>query len=414
MGTGRENDLLKTEEFLSAVAFAKALALERKEGQLTPRLLLGGLYLASLRAKTDGKDDSAIASASLRGTVAELLTPGAEDLTPVDDLKLPLDGALKGILRDPPETLEELAEVLAETVRGDAIQQGSGEQLRHEVSLRRKASAGRRSDTAGPADRIAIAPLPSEWPTFDLAIAGVSCEGPDDEDDTAIEIDVHLHNDTDQDFDYVDVQLLVLDSHGFVLEERSDTEQETIAVGETGSVEFRFWRDSATLVGNSPNGGQVVARAIACCTDETFLGKVAVPKLARTRVALEPGEVEGVLKVVSGFLWKMMPGDDQECEIEIRLLVQNLTDKYLPMVALKASITDKQGTELTDLESHDAILPGALTTVAVSGSVKARKLSGAKALITLQAGRPVAAAIVELSGYWSRNARTKKLRFNPG
>jgi len=107
-----KGSLLSRAEFATALALAKALALQAKCAELTPRLLLAGIYLGSLRAERTGGEKPLVPSDELKEAVADLVPDGAEALLPVTDRKLPLDAELKEVLSEPPATLPQLAEAL--------------------------------------------------------------------------------------------------------------------------------------------------------------------------------------------------------------------------------------------------------------------------------------------------------------
>jgi len=104
--------LLSDPEFESALGLAKALALYHQCAQLTPRLLLAGMYLAACCTEETEGGNPSVSSAELKAAVADLVAGEAEGLAPVRERKLPLDGSLKRILRTPPNTLKELATAL--------------------------------------------------------------------------------------------------------------------------------------------------------------------------------------------------------------------------------------------------------------------------------------------------------------
>ena len=242
---------------------------------------------------------------------------------------------------------------------------------------------------------IALAPLAMDLPGCLVAIQEVNAEGPDDDGDMRIEVKYEVTNDTDEDWEYLEVCTQILNAAGLIIEETRDTQEQTIITGESAEFESGLWGIKAKVLGPHPEKTHVVVSVIACGMSLQPLGEIAIPYTPFEPVALKPVKVGDVLQLVSGSLWKTEPDDDKDCRVEIKALVQNLTDKHLPQVKLNAKVTDKAGRELTDAGGADEVRPGDLCVISGSGYGKEKKMDAAMVAISIHAYWRVAAGVTQ-------------------
>jgi hypothetical protein len=97
------------------------------------------------------------------------------------------------------------------------------------------------------------------------------------------------------------------------------------------------------------------------------------------------------VSLVSGTLWKTEADEEDVSCVEVKLLLQNLTDQHIPKVQLIAEIVDKIDRDLFDAGTSDELLPGNIFLIAGGCSGKEKQFKGAKANLALRAYPAVAA-----------------------
>jgi hypothetical protein len=252
--------------------------------------------------------------------------------------------------------------------------------------------------TAAEVSSITLAPIPLDLADCPVSIKEVTAEGPNDDGELSITVKYEVTNDTDDDWEYLEVRIQLLSAAGQIVEESRDTQEQTISAGDNAELESSFWGVKAKALGNNPEKAHVVVSVIASGFGQEKLGEIAIPETPFETVALKPVKIGEALQLISGSLWKTEPDDDKECRVEIKALVQNLTDKHLPEVKIVAEVTDKTGRELTDAGGQDEVRPGNVVIINGSGYAKEKKFAGAKADLSLRVYWPVAAGASQRQG----------------
>lgn len=247
-------------------------------------------------------------------------------------------------------------------------------------------------------DRIALDPLASGLPDCAIAIVSTEAEGPDDDDDIRVTVRYTITNDSDEEWSYLDVRVQLLSSAGLVIDETRDSHEQSIGAGETEEFETGFSGIKAGLLGAAAGQAHAVVSVVACTLHRQDIGITPVPGSAYELAPVSTVDLLGVAKLVAAGLWKTEPDDDKDCKVEVKGVVQNLTDKPLHDVRLTAEVNDRQGRELTDAGAHLELRPGEIAALTGSGYVKEKKLVGAVVKLAFQACRPVAAGIAQQQG----------------
>jgi hypothetical protein len=246
---------------------------------------------------------------------------------------------------------------------------------------------------------INLTPLSAGWGNCGLQITSVSAEGPDSDGDFRnIEISYEISNQMEVDWDHLSVSVQLLSAAGQVVEENRDTVEQTICAGETETLQATMYGLKARTLGASPEMAHVIISVVGSCLLQQSLGKISIPAIAYEPVALKPVKLGGAVQMIAGSLWRTEPGDDKEAQIEIKALVQNLTNMHLSEVKLSASVTDKSGRELTDAGGYDEVRPANICVIGGSGWVKDKKLVGAIAELSIRAFVPIAAGFAQHCG----------------
>lgn len=183
-----------------------------------------------------------------------------------------------------------------------------------------------------------------------------------------------------------------------MVEESRVTEEQTISAGTFCEFEAVLWGVNSKLLGTIPEKAHVVVSVIACGKSQENLGEIAIPEEPYTKVALKPTRVGDILSVVSGSLWKTEPDDDKDVRVEVKLLVQNLTNKHFPQVSLIAGVRDISGEDMTDASGSDEIRPGDVCVVGGIGYGKDKDMKGAQASLSISAFWPFASGVGQQQG----------------
>ena len=246
---------------------------------------------------------------------------------------------------------------------------------------------------------IKLDPLSAALANCEVTITGVSAEGPDSSGDlTNIEVSYEISNQTDEDWDHLAIRVQLLSATGQVVEESRDILEQTVSAGETETLQANIYSLKARILGASPEKAHVIVYVVGSSLLQQSLGDISIPVNAFEPVALKPIELGSAVHMITGSLWKTEPGDDKESQIEVKALVQNVTNLHLPEVKLVASVTDKSGRELTDPSGYDEARPSSICVISGGGWVKDKKLVGAKAELSLRAFVPVAAGVAQHCG----------------
>jgi hypothetical protein len=246
---------------------------------------------------------------------------------------------------------------------------------------------------------INLTPLSAGWGNCGLKITSVSAEGPDSDGDFRnIEINYEISNQMEVDWDHLSVRVQLLSAAGQVVEESRDVFEQTICAGETEALQATMYSLKARKLGASPEKAHVIINVVGSCLLQQSLGEISIPAIAYEPVALKPVKLGGAVQMIAGSLWRTEPGDDKEAQIEVKALIQNLTNMHLSEVKLIASVTDKSGRELTDAGGYDEVRPANICVISGSGWVKDKKLVGAIAGLSIRAFVPIAAGIEQHCG----------------
>lgn len=246
--------------------------------------------------------------------------------------------------------------------------------------------------------KIDIAPLASNLPACKVEILNVNAEGPNNDGEYAVYVKYSVTNETDDDWECIETSTQILSGMGGIAETSSSSQEQTVEAGETVELEMSLWGVKNNLLGTTPDQAHVVVTVTASRMTQAKLGEVRLPDVAYQPVALEPKKIGEAVQVISGSLWKTEPDADKDCRVEVKALVQNLTDKHLPEVRILAQIMDKQGTDITDAGGYDQVGQGAIANISGSSYAKEKKLAGAKTEIAMRVYWPVAAGLSQQQG----------------
>jgi hypothetical protein len=267
-----------------------------------------------------------------------------------------------------------------------------------ECGARTKVLSVGNAGTAVGVSTIELAPLPLDLAECRISIRAVTTEGEDDSGELSVEVKYEIANETDEEWDLLECRVQLLDAAGQAVDESYETKECSIGAGGREEFETGFWGVKAKVLGTNPDKAHVVVSVIASGMTQNNLGKVTIPDDSYVVVALPPTTVGKVLQLVSGSLWKTDPNDDKEVRVEVKALVQNLTNLHLPQVRIIADVTDMAGKEIADAGCCEEVKTGGICTISGSGYGKAKKFSGANANLAIRAYWPLAGGISQSHG----------------
>lgn len=245
---------------------------------------------------------------------------------------------------------------------------------------------------------IPLSPLPLDLPACNIEINEINAEGPNEDGDLRITVKYTVTNKTQENWEYLDVRSQILNAAGAIMDETRDNIELNIGSGESTDCEINFWGVKARPFGDQIDQAHVVMSVTACGIELRNLGEVEIPEESYSPTKIEPAKLGEEIQLISGSLWKTDLDDDQDCQIQLRALVQNLTKKNFPEVRVLAEIQDKNGREIADASTYDEVRPGSVALMSGSSYAKGKQLNGAKVDLTLRAYGPVAAGVAQHQG----------------
>ena len=245
---------------------------------------------------------------------------------------------------------------------------------------------------------MSLAPLTLALEEIPVEILKVSLEGPNEENCFVVTVCYLLENESGVDWNYVQVCAQLLNTYGRPIDEADDITEELIANGRLHGGKISFRQVQGNLMGADPEELHVILTVLASKQSSDTFEDVDIPTLPFDVARLEPTLLKPATYLVSGSLWKATPDDDEQSRVEIRMLIQNISDKQIPLVKFLAHVTDKQGRELLNIAGADELRPGQVRLVSGDECIENRRLIGAKTSIALHAYWPVAVGITQQQG----------------
>lgn len=248
-------------------------------------------------------------------------------------------------------------------------------------------------------DSIALSELPkiSSIATVPVEILEVNGEGPDGENNFNITVKCRFNNESDQEWHLLKIRTQLLNAFGQVIEESIDKQEEFIGADNQFEWETSFWSVNADLLGSEPEKVHVIVYVSASQKLVFELGQVHIPETSFDTVYLPVKNMEA-MQLVSCNLWKGAVDDDKESRVEVRALLQNLTNTNVPLVKILAVVSDKQGDELITFDGDDELRAGELSVINASSYAKDKKLVGANIALSLGMYWFIATGIAQRQG----------------
>lgn len=256
---------------------------------------------------------------------------------------------------------------------------------------------------AGPADSdvvqmMSLAPLTLALEEIPIEILKVSLAGPNDESCFVVTVHYLLENESGEDWNYVHVRAQLLNAYGQPVDEAENITEELITSGKLHGGEISFRQVNGSLLGAGPEKLHVILNVLASKQSSFTFDDMDIPALPFDVASFEPTLVKPATYLISGSLWKAATDDGEESRVEIRTLIQNISDKQIPLVKFLAHVTDKQGKDLLDIEGAEELRPGQVLLISGGECVKGKRLIGAKFCVALHAYWPVAIGITQQQG----------------
>ncbi len=245
---------------------------------------------------------------------------------------------------------------------------------------------------------INLAPLPAGLGICAINIKRVNTDGPDSDGNLQIEVHYEVTNKCKEDWDSMEVRIHLLNEAGQIIEEMQDTHEQCVEASETQLLQATFYAINARLLGNNIEKAQVIISVVASNLMKGEIGLIDIPENTLELNGIKSLKFGDVVQVISGALWKTEPDDEGDSRVEIKVLIQNLTNKHLPAVRLAAEVIDRKGNELTDASGGDEVRPNSITAITGSGYCKHKKLIGAKAQISISVYSPFAYGYAQTQG----------------
>lgn len=247
---------------------------------------------------------------------------------------------------------------------------------------------------------IKLAALPPGLSDCEIKIHNASAIGPDSDGDLgSIEVNYEITNHTGGEFNHLAIRVQLLSANGHILGDTIDLVEQTICAGQTETLQSMIHSLKAQTLGESPESAHVIVSAVCSSILQQSLGEISMPANPFVPVGLNQVKLGSTVQMIALNLWRTEPGDDKESYIELKGLVQNLTNSHLPEVKVLVSITDKAGREMREAYGAEEVRPLSISAISGGGWVKDKNLDGAKAKLSIQAFVPVAAGLAQHFGF---------------
>ncbi len=223
-------------------------------------------------------------------------------------------------------------------------------------------------------------------------------EGPDDDGDIRIELKYLVTNNTKQDWDYFAVTTQLVNFDGQVLEQSTDSIEQTLEPNDDTELDVYFGAANLKLLGQYPEKSIIVSTITACKAEFVSLGSIDIPTEAFQVVPIQPIKIGESAQLLSGSVYKTEPDSDKDCQVQVRTLIQNLTNLPLHEVKIIADVADKSGRELCDAGGYEQMKPNEISLLQGNGYTKEKSLKAAKVELSIRCYSPVAVSTIQTNG----------------
>jgi hypothetical protein len=266
-----------------------------------------------------------------------------------------------------------------------------GAKFCHECGTEVASSAQTARTSATPNPPLSLAPYPFGLPPCAVAVEALSAEWSGGHDCMTFRASYTVKNPTSTAWDLLSVRAHLLGSAGQVIATEETTHDQTIEAGDDASFEASWAGVERDLLGPTPDTATVVIEVLACTRTDAELGRFPIPDWPFEISQIPPAVVGDTLRIVSGSIWKSEPDDDNECSLEVKLLVQNLTDQHLPLVRLSAQVLDSNEDEVGDAGTVMDLAPsGVCLLPGYHGGIEPQTLDDATVSVAVQVFKAVA------------------------
>jgi hypothetical protein len=205
-------------------------------------------------------------------------------------------------------------------------------------------------------------------------------------------------NNTDQSWDYLALTTQLVNFDGQVIEQSTDSFEQTLDPNDDTELDVYFGAANLKLLGQHPEKSVIVSTITACKAEFVSLGSIDIPADAFQVTSIQPTKLGESAKLLSGSVYKTEPDSDKDCQVQVKALIQNLTNLPLNEVKISAEVTDKSGRDLCDAGGYEQIRPNEICLIQGNGYTKEKTLKAAKVELSLRCYAPVAASTVQTNG----------------
>lgn len=247
-------------------------------------------------------------------------------------------------------------------------------------------------------DKIDLSPLPVGFSDSNLLITKLEISDPRGEDSLHVVITYSVTNETDQDWDYFESRCQLLNANGMILEESRDASEVAIASGETETFRMIIWVEEPQFLYNNFENIHITLHFTACSFLQQHIGRIKTPANPSEVSMINPTKIGNILTLVTGKITREEEHDENEILVEIKLLIQNHSLYFLPVVELIAPIKDKKDRIFKIQSFSEEIRPASLSTISWNFYENKKRMNGSVLDATLKVYWPVATGLTQKSG----------------
>ena len=209
------------------------------------------------------------------------------------------------------------------------------------------------------------------------SIVNPSIRKPDDDGDTRVEAVLRMQNDSENTVDLFLSKLLVFNGHGDLIATNSDDREEPLSPGDSLDLEVDSGYLKAALFSRS-DVAKIGIDVAACCSTFTELPQIALGAAVAGLYGMNAATEIGAGVILESVAVSIgTPDEDGDVRVELRALVRNTTEQFIPRLSFKARAIASNGRELDDSSTEDQIKPSEVRPVELSFySLKSNRLPG--------------------------------------
>ena len=226
---------------------------------------------------------------------------------------------------------------------------------------------------------------------LDASVSKFTYSRPDEDDETSISVKLEITNTATRDIEFLQSTTILFDGNQNPISVSSEENDVFIAAGDTEKVELYGGYINVSLAGGQPDLITAQIHLNGCSSDSADLGTFAISDepflVSGEQVSQAIGESATVQRVCA---WSTRPDpdndDDNSVEVQVHLLVENVSGDYIFKVQVDGQLLDNNGREIEEMENYEELRAGGTCVLESSfWGVNPKRLNGASIKVSASA-----------------------------